>query len=309
MGTLLAAILPVFLLIFLGTALKRSGFLGEAFWEAAERLTYFVLLPCLLVATLAAAPLAGLRLWSLVAALVAALLVMAALLAALRPRLDAWLGLDGAGFGSLFQSALRSNTYIGLAAAGGLYGEAGLAAAAVAVGAIVPLVNLLSVAALARHGGNGERPDPSAVAGSILRNPLILACLLGILLNAGGLGLPPLLGPMLEILGRGALPLGLLAVGAGLAFGGLRVHGRSLALAGGLKLFLLPALTALACWALGLSGTAAAVAILFNGLPTATSSYILARRMGGDAELMAGIIAVQTAAAMMTLPLILALLA
>lgn len=304
MGHLLAAILPVFLLIFVGAALRRTGFLGTAFWDAAERLTYFVLLPCLLVATLAGTPLAGLRVWALVVAVVAALLVMTAALALLRPRL----GFDGGAYSSLVQSALRSNTYVGLAAAAGLYGEAGLAAAAVAVGAIVPLVNLLSVATLARHGDGettGAPPKPAALLGQILRNPLILACALGILLNATGLGLPALIGPMLEILGRGALPLGLLAVGAALDFGGLGGQRRALALAAVLKLLVLPAFTALVCWALGLTGTAAAIAILFNGLPTASSSYILARRMGGDAALMAGMITIQTGASVVTLPLVL----
>ena len=303
MTSLVAALLPVFLLILLGWGLRKSGFLEAGFWAAAERLTYFVLLPCLLTASLAEAALAEGQLWRMVAAIVAALLIMALLLVVLRPRL----GLDDAGFSSLLQSALRSNTYIGLAGAAGLFGQPGLAAGAIAVGAIVPLVNLISVAALARLGA-GQRPGGRAVALAIARNPLLLACLLGILLNASGIGLPSLVAPLLEILGRGALPLGLLAVGAGLSFAGLGKQGPSLVLAAGLKLLLLPLLTAATCWSLGVSGLAASVAILFNALPTATSSYILARQMGGDAPLMAAIIAAQSALAVVTLPLMLALL-
>ena len=303
MATLVSALAPVFLLILLGWLLRRIRFLDEAFWGAAERLTYYILLPCLLVAGLAEAALAGGQLWSMVAAIVAALLVMALLLVALRRRL----GIEDAAFSSLFQSALRSNSYIGLAAAAGLHGPEGLAAGAVAVGAIVPLVNLLSVAALARLG-TGARAEPRFVLLAILRNPLLLACALGIALNATGLGLPTLLGPILEILGRGALPLGLLAVGAGLAFAGLGRRRHTIALAVGLKLLLLPALTALGCWVLGVTGIAATVAVLFAALPTATSAYILARQMGGDAPLMAAIIAAQSALAVVTLPLMLALL-
>ena len=137
---------------------------------------------------------------------------------------------------------------------------------------------------------------------------MIAACLIGIALNVSGIGLPPVIGPFLEILARGALPLALLAVGAGLDLGAARAGGRSLAAAVGLKLLVLPGITAAGCWALGVSPVAAFVAVLFNGSPASPASYVLARQLGGDAPLMAGIITVQTACAMVTLPLMLTFL-
>lgn len=300
--TVVAVILPVFLLIFLGFGLKRSGFLGETFWEAAERLTYFLLLPALLLSTLAGAEFAGLDAGPMVLVIMAALLVMALGLLALRPLLAA----NGAAFTSVAQGALRGNTYIGLAVAAGLFGARGLDAAAVAVAATVPLVNVLSVAALTRYAG--RKPDLAVMLRAMARNPLILVCAIGLLLNLSGLGLPGVIDGMLGLLGRGALPLGLLAVGAGLNVTAMGKAGRSLAAGLGLKLAALPLLTALGCWIAGLGGMAAAVAVLFNALPTATSSYILARHLGGDAELMAGLITAQTGLAMVTLPLWLILL-
>lgn len=300
--TVIAVILPVFLLIFLGFGLKRSGFLGEAFWEAAERLTYFLLLPALLLSTLAEAEFAGLGAGPMVLVIMAALLVMAMVLLALRPRLAP----NGAAFTSVAQGSLRGNTYIGLAVAVGLFGARGLDAAAVAVAATVPLVNVLSVAALTRFAG--AQPDFAGMLRAMARNPLILACAIGLLLNLSGLGLPGVIDEMLVLLGRGALPLGLLAVGAGLNVAAMRKTGRSLAAGLTLRLAALPLLTALGCWIVGLSGMAAAVAVLFNALPTATSSYILARHLGGDAQLMAGLITAQTGLAMLTLPLWLILL-
>jgi predicted permease len=297
------AILPVFLLIFLGTALKAAGFLTAAFWEGAERLTYFLLFPALLFVTLASADFGGLEVLPMAAALAAAVLVMAGALIAARP----WLA-EGPSFTSLFQGATRFNTYIGLAVALGALGAAGAAAAAVAIALLVPLGNLLSVAVLARHG-TARRPRLARVLREVAANPLILACLLGLAVNRAGLGLPPVLEPVLTVLGRGALPLGLLAVGAGLDFAAARAGGRLLAWACILKLAVMPALTALACWTLGLGGAAAAVAVLFNGLPTAPSAYILARQMGGDAKLMASIITAQVALSALTLPVILTLTA
>jgi len=299
---IIAVILPVFLLIFLGFGLKRSGFLGETFWEAAERLTYFLLLPALLLSTLAEAKLAGLGAGPMVLVIMGALLIMALALLALRPLLAS----TGAAFTSVAQGTLRGNTYIGLSVAVGLYGARGLDAAAVAVAATVPLVNVLSVAALTRYAGT--KPDLAAMLQGIARNPLILACAIGLMLNLSGLGLPGVIDEMLGLLGRGALPLGLLAVGAGLNVAAMGKAGRSLAAGLGLKLAALPLLTAIGCWIIGLGDMAASVAVLFNALPTATSSYILARHLGGDAELMAGLITAQTALAMVTLPLWLILL-
>ncbi len=296
------AILPVFLLIFLGAALKLAGFLTTAFWEGAQRLTYFVLFPALLFVTLASADFGGLEVLPMAAALAAAVLVMAGALIAARP----WLA-EGPGFTSLFQGATRFNTYIGLAVALGVLGTAGAAAAAVAIALLVPLGNLLSVAVLARHDA-ARRPGVARVLREVAANPLILACLLGLAVSGAGLGLPPVVEPVLSVLGRAALPLGLLTVGAGLDFSAARADGRLLASACVLKLVVMPALTALACWALGVGGLAAAVAVLFNGLPTAPSAYIMARQMGGDAKLMASIITAQVALSALTLPLILTLM-
>ena len=304
MSDVVLAILPVFGLIFLGTGLKAAGALAPAFWEGAERLTYFLLFPALLLTTLASAEFGDLEVLPMTAAIAVAVLAMAAGLLAARP----WLEMGGATFTSLFQGSIRFNTYIGLAAASGALGAAGLAAAAVAVALLVPLGNLLSVAALAWHAASA-RPRPAEVLRQLALNPLILASAFGIAINIGGLELPPVVDPLLTVLGRGALPLGLLAVGAGLDFAAARLGGRPLALACLLKLAILPALTALGCWVFGAAGVAAAVAVLFNGLPTAPSAYILARQMGGEARLMASIITAQVALSAITLPVILILMA
>ncbi len=295
------AIVPVFLLIFLG--LRARAVLAAGFWEPAERLTYFILFPALLVTTLSGADLAGLDVGGMAGAVGAAILVMA--FAALGA--GAALKLDGPALTSLFQGAVRQNTYIGLAVSFGVFGADGLAAAAVAVAVIVPLVNVLSVAMLARFG-HGARPTLAGTARRMAENPLIIACVIGIGLNLAGLGLPPVIGPLLEILANGALPLGLLTVGAGLDIKAARAGGKAVGAAVCLKLVALPLITALACWMFGVSGIAAFVAVLFNGTPSAPTSYILARQLGGDARLMASIITVQTGLALITLPVALSFL-
>lgn len=304
MGTVTGALAPIFLLILLGHALRRFDLVPAAFWLPAERITYVLFFPCLVIDELARASLMSLDVLPMAGALVAATLAAATLLLAGR-RL---LGLDGPAFTSVFQGGIRFNTYVGLAAARALFGAPGLTLTAVGIALLIPLVNVLSIAVLSSHGQGAKGAGAATILGGLVRNPLIVAAVIGAALALSGVGKPPLLGDVVEILARAALPLGLLSVGAGLDLGAVRSAGRGVLVAGGVKLLLLPALTAAACAALGVQGLPLTVAVLFNALPCAPSAYILARQMGGDHTLMATVITVQTLLAALTLPLILVLL-
>ncbi|MEL7047030.1 MAG: AEC family transporter, partial [Pseudomonadota bacterium] len=210
---------PVFLLVLMGMLLRRWQMPGGEFWALAERLTYYLFFPALLVHTLATASFTARELGS-VFFIVMVLLVSVAAVLLLTAR---WLAADNAAFTSVFQGSLRFNTYVGLAAASGLWGETGLSIAAVAVACMVPLVNLLCIAVFA------FKVDRStSLAQQVALNPLILACVLGICLNLSGIGLPFWSESTLEILGRPALPLGLLAIGMGLSFSSMRSAPKSL---------------------------------------------------------------------------------
>ena len=145
---IILVILPVFLLIFLGRICRLRAFPGDGFWAPAEKLTYYLLLPALIVIVLAEADFAGLAVGPMALAMAGAIVLMTGLMVALRPRL----GVDGPGFTSVYQSVVRLNGYIGLSVAFGLYGDRGLAVAAVALATYVPLVNVGSTFMLARHG-------------------------------------------------------------------------------------------------------------------------------------------------------------
>jgi predicted permease len=300
MLTVALAVLPVFLLIFLGSFLFRKGLFDAPFWQGVERLTYFVLFPALLVGTLAKGDLALGEVLPMVVAIDGAILVMAPFALLLKRAL----GMSGPQFGAFLQGVVRMNTYIGLAVSFAIYGQEGLAKAAIAVVAIVPLVNVLSVTTLLRYGEREGGRKPNLLR-ELARNPLILACIVGFLLNLSGIGMPPVVGPMLDILGRAALALGLLAVGAALDLQAARRGGGLLIASALLKLVAMPLMTAVGCWVMEVEGTALGVALLFNGLPTATTAYILARQLGGDHRLMAAMITGQTALSMITIPVIL----
>ena len=147
----LNALLPVFLLIAGGYVLHRTGFPGDGFWPAAERLTYFVLFPALLFSSLATASLGNAPVAPMATAMIGATLILAAITWSLRRRIAP----DSPGFSSVFQGAVRFNTYVAITICFALYGNDGLALAAVAIAVLVPLVNVLSVTVLSRYG-NGE---------------------------------------------------------------------------------------------------------------------------------------------------------
>lgn len=297
-----AAIIPNFALILLGWGIRARRLLEPAFWAQAERLTYYLLLPALLVTNLAEAPLAGLPVVAIATAqglgIAVILMVLALPLRHFWPRLR----LDGPGFTSLFQGAIRPNTYVAFAVAAALWGSAGVTVAAVSAALVVPLVNLLCVSALVHWGqGDGKRGLGPTLA-AIARNPLILACLLGAGLNLSGIGLPPIIGPLLKILAQASLALGLLCVGAGLDLGAVRGAGRVVAASLGLKLLALPLAVGGLGWLFGLRGVPLAASIIYAAVPVATNAYVLARQLGGDFKLAAAIITASTLAAAFTLP-------
>ncbi len=295
---LLLALVPIALLIGLGTWLRQSGFLQESFWPQAERLGYYVLLPSLFFHSLATAELSDVPVREMMLTLVLSILVVAALLIVMRPLFK----MDDPAFTSLFQGGVRFNNYVGVSAAAGLFGAQGIALAALANAAIVPTVNVLCVLVLARYGSAG-RLSLLAIFRQLAVNPLLVACVLGMVAQTMGLGIPAGIEPALKALGQASLPLGLLCVGAALNLGAAVSWIRPIGISSIFKFVVLPVVTLGFCHLFGLQGEAAIAAILFHALPTASSSYILARHLGGDAPLMAGIIAGQTLLAAVALPL------
>ena len=204
-------LLPDFLLILFGFVLCRWTALGRTVWDGAERLVYYLLFPVLLFNSILKSPLQLHTTLSL--GLAGLALIGAGVLLAYALR---WLpGVDRRRHASGAQTAFRFNSIIGLALAERLAGAQGLAWVALLIALCVPLCNVAAVWPLARHGGHG-------VLRELARNPLILSTVAGLAANLAGLRLPDAAATVLQRLGLAALPLGLMAVGAGLKLGGLK---------------------------------------------------------------------------------------
>lgn len=295
---LILTIWPLFALICLGFVLARRDFPSAEFWPAAERLTYFILFPALLVVSLSDAPVrdpAILRLGGASVAVIAVAVAVMVVLRRIRP-------MPAARFGPSVQGIIRFNTYLGLAIVGSLTGPEGLSRAAVFLAVSVPVVNVISIMALS---DDSPLRHPGLLIRSILRNPLIIACLLGFALSLTGIGLPLGLDRFFELMGRASLPLGLLCVGAALRPATLRLDLRALAGVGALRLLAMPVLAALCARVFALDPVSAQVLVIFCAIPTATTAYVLTQQLGGDGRFMAGIITAQTLAAVATIPAVL----
>ena len=300
-----AALLPVFLLIVIGFGLRRVLLEDEAHWVGLERLVYYVLFPVLLIQTLARAKLGGVPVAGVGGALLIAVVLMMMLCLALRPLLQARLGLSGPSFTSLFQCSCRWQTYVALAVAGNLYGDIGLTLASVAMVAMIPLLNIVSVWVLAHYAAPTRLSWPHILL-TICKNPLIWACIIGLALNLSGIALPRWVNDLTDALGRSSLALGLLVVGAGLQLKGVLRPPAAAYVTIFLKLILMPVMAISLGHAFGLSGVNLAIVACCSSVPTASSAYVLARQMGGDAPLVAEILTIQTALAVFTMPVFIA---
>jgi predicted permease len=306
MLAVVAALVPVFLLIVTGFALRRWLIHQDAHWVGLERILYYVMFPALLVESLSRADLSKVPVLAVGGTLLAAVVLMSVLCLALRPLLARHLGAGGPAFTSLFQGATRWQTFVALAVAGNLYGDLGLALASVAMVAMIPLLNALAVWVLARYA-TPARPDWRSILLAIVQNPFIWACGIGLALNPLAAWIPSPAHAFVDALGRSSLALGLLIVGAGLRVGELIHPNATMFLACALKLIVMPAIAIAIGAGLGLSGINLAVVACCASVPASSNSYVLARQMGGDAPLMAQILTFQTALAAVTMPVILSL--
>ena len=295
---------PIIVLILLGYGLKRARFMSDEVWSGMEKLTYFVLFPVLLVRTLGKQTLAGAP-WPSMLLLITVTLLVAATVLLVWHMLRS--SVSGATFTSVFQGGVRFNTYIALAAAQGLFGAEGLALGSVAVGFLIVVINLLCISVFLVWGKMAVRGVMPFIR-EVIGNPLIIACMIGWVLSLSGVGLPGVTENILEIIGRAALPFGLLAVGAALKPEVIRGHIKPIMIASIVQFGLKPLLVALLIAEIGLSGVAAGVLIIAFIVPTAPSAYILARQLGGDTEAMASIITFQTLLAFLLMPLLASLM-
>jgi hypothetical protein len=297
-----AAVAPVFIVIALGWAARAGKLIPRDHWIGIDRLAYWAFFPALVFTNIARADFTGLEAGSFLLAVAGGFVSMGALALALKPALR---GVRGPAYTSFVQGCVRWNGSVFIAAVGTVFEPDALAIAALVFAPAVVIANIFAVGALSIWG-EGAAPSLSSFVRRLVTNPFVLACVAGALANLSGLFREGPLVAALDLLADAAIAGGLMGVGAGLNLAALRGVAPILGLSVLIKLAVMPAV--LWGWStlLGLDPLATAVLVCAGATPGAAASYVLARQLGGDAELVAGHVTATVLLSVITLPLWLA---
>jgi hypothetical protein len=287
MTALFVALAPVFLAILGGWGARLSKVVPQSAWPGINRLAYMVLAPVFMFGEIVRADFSFEDV-SFVVAGVSSFVAMGVLGFALMP-----VARSGPTFASAHQGALRWNTFVMLAAAAATFGPEGSALIALLMGPGIPVVNVMTVSVHSRWG-EGQNPSLRGVARSLITNPLLVACVLGLAVNLSGLRLPQAVMDLMAIIGRGALGVTLMCVGAGLDLKAISARPALMAAGVAMKLLVAPLVFIGIGLALGLQGLHLAILAICGAAPSPPAAYILTREMGGDPRFMAGHITATT---------------
>ena len=295
MNSIILALFPLVALIASGYLFKKYHFLSQDFWAGAEKLNYYILFPALLFNILSTTKVDFQSLSTAIFAMFAIVLLVTAFMYVLRM----FWNIQPARFGVHVQSLVRFNTYIGLALVASLFQKEGMAILVILLALCIPLVNVISVLALTSKEQMAVKP----VLIALLKNPLIVSCIVGGVVNVFNIPIWDGLSGLIKLFSASSLPLGLLCVGAALQFMQMKKDIVVLVADTFARLLAVPALAFAVCTWLGLPSLQTQILVVFFALPTASAAYILTKVLGGDSQLMAAVISFQTLCAAVTLPI------
>ncbi|QBQ15446.1 AEC family transporter [Acinetobacter haemolyticus] len=296
MNSIILALFPLVALIASGYLFKKYHFLSQDFWAGAEKLNYYILFPALLFNILSTTKVDFQSLSTAIFAMFAIVLLVTAFMYVLRM----FWNIQPARFGVHVQSLVRFNTYIGLALVASLFQKEGMAILVILLALCIPLVNVISVLALTSKEQMAVKP----VLIALLKNPLIVSCIVGGVVNVLNIPIWDGLSGLIKLFSASSLPLGLLCVGAALQFMQMKKDIVVLVADTFARLLAVPALAFAVCTWLGLPSLQTQILVVFFALPTASAAYILTKVLGGDSQLMAAVISFQTLCAAVTLPIV-----
>lgn len=306
---ILETLLPLMLIMALGYGLAHIRFLGIDFIGELSKLAFWIALPAFILrsVTNAAVPTKD---FGMLAGILIACSIVVALLGWGIARL---LGLSGSSAGTLAQSAYRGNiAFIGIPVLAYSFADlpseiqaGAMSLAVLTMGPVTATFNVMAVVCLLGSQHRLGRSGIRVMVRSVVTNPLIIACVMGIILSATGIRFPVFFDRTLESLGASAVPIALLCIGGSIATVSLRGRQAAIWIAAFLKIALAPALVGLLCWWAGYTGPDLRVALVLASCPTAAAAYIMARQMGGDAAQASASIALSTILSWIPLTIIL----
>ncbi len=288
MEHIFSSLIPIFALIIFGYLFKKISFPSHDFWPMADKLTYYILMPSLLILTLSQAKFENNSFELILSSTIAIFLTLLTLVI-----FNKFNQTNSSSFTSVVQGGIRFNTYVFLALSGSIFGSEGLVIAAIIISFAIPILNIFCISIFAIYSDN-QKINILFILKSIFKNPLIIASIIGVLINILGFQMPLSLENFLKILSAAALPLGLLSIGYALVLKDIKSAKKDMLVSIIAKFIVLPAFIFFISKYLELDALAISVLVLFAIMPTAPSSFILARELKGDLQLITSIITVQT---------------
>ena len=288
MEHIFSSLIPIFALIIFGYLFKKISFPSHDFWPMADKLTYYILMPSLLILTLSQAKFENNSFELILSSTLAIFLTLLTLVI-----FNKFNQTNSSSFTSVVQGGIRFNTYVFLALSGSIFGSEGLVIAAIIISFAIPILNIFCISIFAIYSDN-QKINILFILKSIFKNPLIIASIIGVLINILGFQMPLSLENFLKILSAAALPLGLLSIGYALVLKDIKSAKKDMLVSIIAKFIVLPAFIFFISKYLELDALAISVLVLFAIMPTAPSSFILARELKGDLQLITSIITVQT---------------
>jgi len=302
------SLLPVFILIAIGTFLKVIKLIADDHWMGLERTSYYLFFPSLLTHTLYKTDFSAISASSSVLAFFTGLGLVMFLGFALKRPMQSAFALSSASYSSVFQGFTRWNGFVALAIAQKMGGEPAVTIVALGIGAMAIPVNIINLSAVAKWGDRSSSANPEIgnVVWLVARNPLVVGTLLGLVLNFTGIKLYEPFSDALRLLAQISLPLGLILVGAGLRFKMPRRAIVAVAATTFLKLIIVPAIFTTAAYLFGIRGIELIAIAISGSVPSAMNGFLVAKDLGGDATLYAAIVTLQVLVAFFTIPLVVA---
>jgi malonate transporter and related proteins len=299
------SILPIFLLIMAGFAMRQLRLMDDAGWRGIDQLSFYVLYPVLLFVTITKADFNGMAIGGTLGVLTFGWIIVGAIIWAAAPFLIKRGLVAHSQYSSVFQSTIRWNGFVALAVSDRLLGPQSSAIIALVMAGLVLPVNVVAIYVVTKYAA-GPAANLLTVAKRMAANPIVLACVASLLWKATGLELYEPLLTALTLTSSGALAIGLFGIGAGLTVKALSTIDTAHVLPVLLKLLVLPAIAFASVLITGQGAAFLSAIVLCAAVPTAMNGYVVARQLGGDAPLYAAIVTTQTLLSFLTIPLWLA---
>lgn len=300
------SLLPVFILIAVGTLLKFIKLIRDDHWMGLERISYFVFFPALLIHTLYKTDFSAIAASGSVITFFIGFGLILSLGFMLKAPMQSLFSLTPSSYSSVFQGFTRWNAFVALAIAQKVGGTEAVTIVVLGIGALSIPINIINLMMVARWGdrSNSANPEIGNIVWLVARNPLVMGTVIGLILNLTRFNIYEPVGGALQLLAQVSLPMGLILVGAGLRFKMPRNDMAAVVATTFLKLIIVPLCFAGVAHALGIRGVELVALAISGSVPSAMNGFLVAKDLGGDAPLYAAIVTLQVIAAFFSIPLV-----